>query len=424
MAHSNRRESRGKPGRPKRPKNFPLYAHAVGYWAKKIRGKVRYFGSWRDDPQGERALALWLEQRDDLLAGREPKAKADSLTVADLVNHFLSSKQRLVTTGEIQQTTWDEYYLVCRDIVGHFGKRRRVADLAAGDFERLRAAFAEHVGPTRLGKLVQITRSVFRYGFENGLIEQPVRFGSGFSRPSKAVLRRQRAEKGPKLFTKQEIHCLLDHAGLAMRAMILLALNAGLGNTDLARLEQRHLDLAGGWLTMPRVKTGVPRRAKLWPETVSAIKAALAVRPRPKDKALSDRVFVTKAGNAWGDNGKGTGGPVALMFGRLVRACGIEKRPGRAFYALRHTYRTHADGCRDQPAVLMTMGHADATISDAYREAIDDSRLEAVAEYVHAWLFGGNEPENNRVSGPGGSHDSPAETDDQDGEFNLRLYAG
>ena len=63
-----------KPIKPYR--DFPLFAHAARVWAKKIRGRLHYFGPWSDP---DAALQKYLDERDDLQAGRTPQQRATAL---------------------------------------------------------------------------------------------------------------------------------------------------------------------------------------------------------------------------------------------------------------------------------------------------------------------------------------------------------
>ena len=94
-----------KPTRPKKPRpDFPLFPHAAGYWAKKVKGHLRYFGKVTNDPKGQAALDLWLAQKDDLLAGRKPRAKRpEEATIRDLANAFLMHKKNLLVAGELSE---------------------------------------------------------------------------------------------------------------------------------------------------------------------------------------------------------------------------------------------------------------------------------------------------------------------------------
>jgi integrase len=391
--------------KPEKPyPDFPLFAHNNGCWAKKIRGKLHYFGPWEDP---DAALTTYLARRDDLHAGRTPTPTTPaSLTLKDLCNAFLNHKQDLLDAGELSPRMWRQYKETCGVLIQQFGKQRIVVDLRPEDFAGLRRQLVARWSALTLGNFIQRVRIVFKYAADNDLIDRPVRYGQGFSRPSKKTLRLEKAKQGAKLFGPEEIHRMLAAARPQIKAMILLGINAGLGNADCGRVPQSALDLDAGWLDYPRPKTGMPRRCPLWPETVAALHVALANRPQPKQDEHASHVFLTRCGQPWHTDTSEA--PISYEFGKLLRRLGINARTGLGFYALRHTFRTVADEAKDQPAADFIMGHEVPHMSSVYREKISDARLKAVTDHVREWLFGQaprdkTEPDNS-VSGTNPPH--------------------
>src|SRR5262245_11919893 len=229
-----------KSAKPAKPRaDFPLGFHPAGYWCKKIRGKIHYFGP-RFDPGDPAAAAAaadaaekdYNEKAEALHAGRKPRPDTGGATVKDLANDYLNAKQALVDAGELSGRTWADYKEVCDIVVSHLGKSRLAADVGPDDFASLRNKVAKKWGPERLGsKLIQYTRSLFKHALDAGLIDRPIRFGPGFKRPSKKTLRLNRASGGPKLLTADEIRRMIAAAGVQLKAMLLLGINCGYGNT-------------------------------------------------------------------------------------------------------------------------------------------------------------------------------------------------
>jgi hypothetical protein len=356
-----------KVGKPKKPcKNFPLYPHASGQWAKKVKYNVYYFGPW-DDPQG--ALRRWLERRDDIIAGRETCRKC--LTVEALVGKFIESRNRLVESGEITSRHVVDCKRSLARAITKIGKKN-IEDLSPSDFAELRAYLAKGRGVESLSNDIAKIRAMFNYAIANEWASA-IRYGKEFSKPSASVMRVHRAKKGVLMFKPSHIRKLLLLADRNLRAMILLGINAGLGNNDIATLRWHHI--SNGWLSYARPKTGAPRKCKLWPETLAAL-AQLKTK---------DYVFVTKRGNPWTPKGDQTSSPITHAMRKLLITAGLSNT-GLGFYSLRRTFETVAGETEDQIATDYVMGHVSSGMAARYRQRMLDSRLTKVANHVRKWL--------------------------------------
>jgi integrase len=306
----------------------------------------------------------------------------DSVKVADIADQWCQRMQDLVNSGERSQRTLDEYIATGQFVIDLFGKARNADSLCPVDFSRLRSKLAERYGINGLNKRIVQVRTMFKFAFDEGLVDKPAQYGQSFDQPDAKALRKHRRNVGSKDYTADEIRSMLEKSNSTRQAMILLGVNCGLGNSDIADLKTKNLDLKKGWLDYPREKTEVDRRCPLWPETVAAITKSMQQRPKSQDGL----VFVSIHGKDYRDDQR-TGWRVTGEFRQVLKKIDIED--GRGFYGLRRTFQTIAEECGDLVAVRAIMGHADREddMSARYRQRITDERLQRAVDTVRKWLL-------------------------------------
>ncbi len=367
--------------------DFPLFAHATGRWAKKIKGKLHYFGKLADGWPA--ALAQYDKHKARLHAGlpRLPD-ETDAVTIAQLCDSFYEFKRRANVAGEITARSLADYDITCKLITTHLNRAALVTELTPDDFGKLREKLAESRGPVALSNEINRIRMVMKFHNRNNPKAPAVHMGDQFSRPKAKVIRihkaKAKADRGDRTLEADQIRRLIDAADFQMKAMILLGINCGMGNNDMAELRTSDFNLDTAIIDYARPKTGIERRAHLWPETIAALKVAIAERYTPSDPAHDNLVFVTKYRNPWATGTSDN--PISKSFAILLNDLGM-KRKGLNFYALRHSFASRATEVGDDKAKCIVMGHVQADVEDGYVDRFPLARLKAVTDHVRAWLF-------------------------------------
>jgi len=364
-------------------KALPLSIHkGSGFWTKVHNFKRYYLLKVAEDPKGRKSWDRWQDILTEITTGR-PSPSSNGIELRELCETWMRHHDDKLAAGEITKRTHAEYTDSCNHILEILGKSRTVATIGPEDFAKLRRAYSDRFGICGLSKRITHTKSLFAFAYSEDLIDRPAKYGKSFAKPSAKIYRAHRIAKGSMDFTREEIRLMLDHSTAIQRAMILIAINSACGNTDIADMPRSAIDLDAGWLTYPRAKTAILRRVPLWPETLAAIREAIASHPNHP----SGMLFISKRGNDYRADSR-TGWRVTGEFRQVLKRAGIDPKK-RGFYGLRRSFQTQAEEGGDLVACKAIMGHsfAETDMSARYRQRISDDRLRKVVEVVRGWLF-------------------------------------
>jgi integrase len=379
--------SKGKSVSKGKPKDSPLWLHkASGNWARKIRGRVFYFGRDYDE-----ALKKWAIQKDRLLAGL-PVVEDRSPTLGELANVFIDALKQRAITDQLS----DAYITIVQDrlkkIIAVAGRDARLQNYSVMQWDELRNKLfrnfdGSQAAPNTAAHRIECLRILLKWSNERELVS--IKVPSSFKKPQKKSIREHRLAKKDSLWvSREDIRKLIQHADVHFKPVILLGLNCGLGTTDIARLTRDDVDTTGAdpWLSVSRKKTGTMRHLWLWPETIEAIRAYQEIRPafalRVSD---SDRLLLTVQRQPWIDS---SGNRVAAAFRRLRVAAGIQSRISH--YSLRRALLTAIInlGYPEHLAKAIA-GHEDSgnILLEHYVGDRDKNQIRTCLDSVRKWIF-------------------------------------
>ena len=346
-----------------RSDKFPLTLHPTGQYCKKIRGKLYYFGTDKQE-----ALTRYLEQASFLHTSRQSRSDSaiSNLSLKMLCNSYLDHQETRATAGEIKSRQIYDQTSHLRAYARFIGPNRPVSDILTIDLQNFRKKLIKSgKGPNTINNYLSAVKAMYNWATSNEVIDHA---------PNLRAIKKISAPKIERpVFTPRQIRKLLEHANNRMKAMIWLGLNCGLGCTDCSELRWEHLDLHHRRIDFPRSKTGVRRNLVLWDETVEALKAL---------SKTNERVFNTDDGNAYvrvvrkvykdGTSKLLNYDSIGRNFSRLLRKTGIKTEKGVGFYTLRRTAATMAAKSGDPFAVQRLLGHADLKMATTYVQDVSE----------------------------------------------------
>ena len=359
-----------------RSDKFPVTLHPTGQYCKKIKGKIRYFGTDK-----KKALERYLAQATYLHGAQSliQKGSNGKMTLKQLCGLYLQYQHSRVLAGNLTPKHYNDQVGSLNRLMSFLGQSCRIESILTLDLQNYKRKLqSAYVSVDRLNLNISVMKAMFHWARRNDVLETIPNIN--------AISKGKIVHKEMYTFNSEQIKKLLSATNMKMKVMIWLGLNCGFGCTDCGKLKWKDLDLKNGRVRLPRNKTGVRRDFPLWPETTEALKEL------PRSGQL---VFYTSEGHPWvttvvktksnGEREYTSANRITPTFSRLMRKVRIHAPKGTGFYALRRTAATMAARSGDPFAVQRLLGHVDLTMATRYVQDVSeqtDTVIENSRKYV------------------------------------------
>lgn len=353
-----------------------------GGWYRRVAGITRYICSYGRAPTAAEADEVFRLKFADLAA---PRQRRDAITLAYVCDAFEDAKSPRIAVRSMR-----DYRQILTAFMRFVGKNTLIDAIGPEDFTAFAATFRDQ-SIYRREKFVVCVRCLFNFAIGQGWLGS-VRYGPVFVQPTSKEKRIAAATRPRRFYTAVELRQMAGGAEPMLSAAIYLAINGGLGNTDISGIKREMIE--GDLLYYDRHKTGAQRIVPLWPETISALKRLKTDEGGYLFNNGNGARLVTDDRDTLGD-----------WFNEL---CADAKIRNLGFYSIRRTFRTVVDELPDRRAVDIVTGHVQRDIASVYVQHIDPERLRTVTAHVRSWFFSQAEETEKASQAASSRHRQPS----------------
>ncbi|MHC4175687.1 MAG: tyrosine-type recombinase/integrase [Planctomycetota bacterium] len=245
-----------KRSRKRRSDKFPLTLHPTGQYCKKIKGKIRYFGTDK-----KKALEKYLAQSTYLHGAQSllQKASNGKMTLKQLCGLYLQYQHSRVLADNLTPKHYSDQIRSLNRLMSFLGQGCKIESISTLDLQNYKRKLQNAYASDRLNLNISDMKAMFHWARRNDVLETIPNID--------AISKGRVVHKKMYTFNSEQVKKLVSAANVKMRAMIWLGLNCSFGCTDCGKLKWKDLDLKKGRVRLPRNKTGTPRDFPLWTRT-------------------------------------------------------------------------------------------------------------------------------------------------------------